>query len=81
MKLISSTCRIMGSIIHKYITDCCDKNKILTHERLEFRSRHLTTSNLLSLISEFTSLMDTGHSADVITVDFAKVFYSISRNN
>ena len=70
----------MESIIHKHITEYCDKNKILTHERHGFRSKHSATSNLLELINELTSLMDISHSVDVITVDFAKAFDSISYN-
>ena len=37
-----------------------------------------TASNLLELNDELTSLMDIDHSVDVITVDFAKAFDSIS---
>ena len=58
----------------------CEKNKILTHEQHGFRSNHPTTSNLLELINELTSLMDVGHSVDVITADFAKAFDSLSYN-
>ena len=67
----------MESIIHTHITDFCDKNKILTYEQHGFRSKHSTTSNLLELINELTSLMDIGHSVNVITVNFAKAFDSI----
>ena len=70
----------MESIIQKHITEYCDETKILTHEQHGFRSKHSTTSNLLELINELTSLMEIGHSVDVITVDFAKAFDSISRN-
>ena len=70
----------MESIIHKHITKYCDKNKILTKKQHGFGSKHSTTSNLLELINELTSLMDLGHSVDVITVDFAKAFDSISHN-
>ena len=80
VSLTSTTCKVMESIIHKHITEYCDKNKILTHEQHGFRSKHSTTSNLLELINEITSLMDIGHSVDVITVDFAKAFDSISHN-
>ena len=68
----------MESIIHKSITEYCDKNNILTHEQHGFRSIYSTICNLLELINELTSLMDIGHSVDVITVDFAKAFDSIS---
>ena len=70
----------MESIIHKHITEFCDKNKILTPEQRGFRSKHSTTSNLLEVIHELTSLMDIGHSVDVITADFAKALDSISHN-
>ena len=78
VSLTSTTCKVMESIIHKHITDYCDKNKILIHEQHGFRSKHSTTSNLLELFNELTSLMAIGHSVDVITVDFAKAFDSIS---
>ena len=80
VSLTSTTCKVMESIIHKHITEYCDKKKILTHEQHGFRSKHSTTSNLLELINELTSLMDIGHSVNVITVNFAKAFDSISHN-
>ena len=70
----------MVSIRHKHITEYCDKNKILTREQHGFRSKHSTTSNLLELINELTSLVDKGHSVDVIIVDFAKAFDYILHN-
>ena len=68
-------CKVMESIIHKHITEYCDKNKTLTHEQHGFRSKHSTTSNLLELINELTSLMDIGHSVDV------KVYINTGRAN
>ena len=44
----------MESIIHKHITDYCDKNKILKHEQHGFRSKHSTTSIFLELINELS---------------------------
>ena len=36
VSLTSTTCKVMESIIHKHITEYCDKNKILTHEQHGF---------------------------------------------
>ena len=60
VSLTRTTCKVMESIIHKNIIDYCDKNKILTHEQHGFRNKHSTTSNVLELINELTSLVDIG---------------------
>ena len=48
----------MESIMHKYIVDYFGKNKILNLKQYGLRSKHLTVLNLLKLIKELTSLVD-----------------------
>ena len=68
----------MESVIHNNISDHCNLNNILTPEQHRFRNNHSTTSVLLELLNDIAKIIYDGNYVDVITVDFAKVFDSIS---
>ena len=70
----------MESIIHKNIVHYCDRNNILTDEQHGFRNKHSTTMILLELMDDITSFVDNSNSVDIITIDFAKAFDTISHN-
>ena len=78
--LTSTVCKLMESVIHNNISDHCNLNNILTPEQHGFRNNHSTTSVLLELLNDITKIIDDGNCVDVITVDFAKAFYSIFHN-
>ena len=70
----------MESVIHNNISGHCNLNNILTCEQHGFRSNHSTTSALLELLNDLTKIIDDENCINVITVDFAKAFDSISHN-
>ena len=70
----------MESVIYNNISDHCNLNNILTPEQHGLRNNHSTTSVLLELLNNITKIIDDGNCVDVITVDFAKAFYSIFHN-
>ena len=80
ISLTSTVCKLMESVIHNNISDHCNLNNILTPEQHGFRNNHSTTSVLLESLNDITKIIDDGNCVDVITVDFAKAFDSISHN-
>ena len=81
ISLTSTVCKLMESDINKNISDHCNLKNILNPEQHGFTSYHSTTSVLLKLLNDITKIIDDGNCVDVITVDFAKAFDSISCNN
>ena len=80
ISLTSTVYKLMESVIHYNISDHCNLKNILTPEQHGFRNNHSTTSVLLELLNDITKIIDDGNSVDVITLDFAKAFDSISHN-
>ena len=80
ISLTSTVCKLMESVIHNNSADHCNLNNMLTLEQHGFRNNHSTTSVLLELPNDITKIIDDGNCVDVITVDFAKAFDSISHN-
>ena len=70
----------METVIHKHITEYCDKFKLLLSDQHGFRNKDSTTSNLLELLNDLSSYINNGQSVDLITIDFSKAFDSISHN-
>jgi ribonucleases P/MRP protein subunit RPP40 len=70
----------MESIIYDKIVAHCTKNNILNNAQHGFREKHSTISNLLELLNYITLKVDDGNNVDLITIDFAKAFDSISHN-
>ena len=82
ISLISNICKVMESIVHKYIINHCDKHKLLSNSQHGFRQQNLTTSNLLELLNDVTQDIDNNNNVDLIrpTIDFSKAFDSISHS-
>ena len=80
ISLTSTVCQLLESVIHNNISDHYNLNNILTPEQSGFRNNHSTTSVLLELLNDITKIIDDGNCVDIIAVDFAKAFDSISHN-
>ena len=80
ISLTSTVCKLMESVIHNIISDHCNLNNILIPELHGFKNNHSTPSVLLELLNDITKIIDDGNCVDVITIDFAKEFVSISHN-
>ena len=80
INLTSSVLKLMESVIHKNILHHCNLNNTVTPEQLEFKSNHCTASKLLKLLNDIIKFIDDGNCVDVITVNVAKAFDSISHN-
>ena len=64
----------MESIIRDSIVFHLTENKLINSSQHGFMSRKSCLTNLLEYLEVLTSLVDAGHSVDVIYLDFAKAF-------
>ena len=71
--LTSLPCRIMEKIIKKNML-----NHISLHNILRFISGRSTTLQLLKALDDWTTAIDDGIPTDVVFIDFAKAFESVS---
>ena len=80
ISLTSNICKVMESIVHKYIIKHSDKHKLLSNSQHGFRQQYSTTFNLLELINDVTLNIDNKNNVDLITIDFSKAFDSSSHS-
>ena len=77
ISLTLNICKVIESIVHKYIIKHCNKHKLLSNSQHGFRQEHSTTSNILELLNDVTQDIDNNNNVDLITIDSSKAFDSI----
>jgi hypothetical protein len=78
ISLTSVCCKVMESIIKKHIVSFLDTNNILSPLQYGFRSGQSTSSQLLHCTNHWTKSIDRKIPVDVIYLDFAKAFDTVS---
>ena len=68
----------MESIIHDSLSHYLLSNNLLTDRQHGFIKSRSTLTNLLSCLRHWLSSLDSDRSTDVIYIDFAKAFDSVS---
>lgn len=74
ISLTSSSCKLLEHIISNYINDFLDKHEIISPFQHGFRKGLSTTTQLISTIHSFASIVDRPGQVDVIFLDFSKAF-------
>ena len=77
ISLTSVCCKILEHIIHRYIMEHLNANRILDTNQFGFRVGHSCKQHLISMIEEIQSAMDCRHQVDVIFLDFQKAFDTV----
>ena len=77
IKLTYLACKIMESIIKDVVITYLVENILLSNCQFGFVSGHSVQLQLLSLLYHWTDILDSGHTIDVIYLDFEKVFDSV----
>ena len=77
ISLTSVCCKILEHIIHRYIMEHLNANRILDTNQFGFRVGHSCEQQLISMIEEIQSAMDCWHQVDVIFLDFQKAFDTV----
>ena len=70
----------MESIIHDSMTSYLISNNLISNHQHGFLKKRSTLSNLLESTRQWLSSLNSGKSTDVIFVDFAKAFDSVSHS-
>ena len=70
-------CKIMESIIKDVVMTYLLENNLLSNCQFDFVSGRSVQLQLLSLLNHWTDILDSGHTIDVIYLDFKKAFDSV----
>ena len=76
--LTSIVCRILESVIRKQLVNFLVQNGLISDHQHGFMSGRSTCTNLLSCLRDWTSLANDNVCFDVIYLDFAKAFDTVS---
>ena len=75
---LCSDSKVMEKIIATELLAHCDRNGFLTVHQHGFVHGKSTLTQLLGCLNDWTSCIDTGSGVDIIYLDFAKAFDSVS---
>ena len=78
ISLTSTCCKVMESIIHDSLSNHLLSNNLISEHQHGFLKKRSTVTNLLSSLHHWVSSLNSRKSTDVIYVDFAKAFDSVS---
>lgn len=71
-------CKVMERIIRTTMTAFVEQHNLLADDQFGFRPRLSTCLQLLSVLEDWTASVDSGIPVDVIYIDFAKAFDSVT---
>ena len=80
ISLTSLVCKTMESLLWDKIVDHLQKNNLINPSQHGFMKQNSCLTNLLEFLEVITSLLDEGHSMDVIFLDFSKAFDTVPKN-
>ena len=77
ISLTCVACKIMESIIKDAVNTYLLENNLLSNCKFGFVNSRSVQLQLLSLLNHWTDILDSGHTIDVIYLDFMKAFDSV----
>ena len=80
ISLTSTMSKCLETIIRQELFCFLFRNNIITDAQHGFRPTKSTVSQLLECLNSWTTSVDNGKSVDIIYLDFAKAFDSVSHN-
>ena len=80
ISLTSNVCRLMERIIKEAIVDHLHKNSLISPFQHGFMSLRSTVTQLVETVNTWSTLVDRKHSVDVIYLDCAKAFDTVSHS-
>ena len=78
ISITSSCCKIMESIIHDQMSVFLLSNNLISEHQHGFLKNRSTISNLLDSTRKWLASLNAGRSTDIVYIDFAKAFDSVS---
>ena len=79
VSLTSIPCRILESLIKDDLMKHLLERKLITDNQHGFMTGRSCTTNLISFMNKLTEIVDSGDSADVFYLDFAKAFDKVPK--
>ena len=76
--LTSVICKLLERIIHKYFVAYLELNSIISNEQHGFFKNRSTTTNLIKCLDDWSRALDSCTPVDIIYIDLAKAFDSVS---
>ena len=76
--LTSVVCKLFERIIHKYMMTYLRRNEIISSSQHAFLTGKSTATNLIDCLNDWTKLIDVRKPVDILYLDLAKAFDSIS---
>ena len=76
--LTSVVCKILEYIVHEQVISYLIGNNLLSRAQHGFLSKRSTATNLLECLNDWTKIIDAKGAADVVYVDLAKAFDTVS---
>ena len=73
-------CKVVETIIRSRILKHCTDNNILNTDQHGFMSNKSTVTNLVEMLNHITAKLDMGSCIDLLCIDFAKAFDSVSHD-
>ena len=67
-------CKVLESIVGEQLIDYLKKNKLFSNRQFGFLGGRSTTLQLLTVLDNWTDILDRGSSIDVVYFDFMKAF-------
>lgn len=80
ISLTSHSGKLLEHIIYKHIIDFLETNNVLSNLQHGFRRGFSTLTQLTEFTHDISSSLDCGHQVDVIFIDFAKAFDTVSHS-
>ena len=78
ISLTSAVSKILEKIVHKYMMHYLSQNSIISPNQHGFLRNKSTLTNLLLTLNELTKALDEKNNIDIIYIDLAKAFDSVS---
>ncbi|MEM7557303.1 MAG: reverse transcriptase family protein, partial [Cyanobacteria bacterium P01_A01_bin.84] len=78
ISLTSNVIKVMGKLVRESLIKFQESNRLITIHQHGFRSKRSTVTQLLECVNDWTSFVDQGQSVDVVYLDFAKAFDTVS---
>jgi len=76
--LTSVLSKLLEKVVHKYIVSFVSQNNLLAESQHGFISGRSTTTNLIDCLNDWTMMINEKLAVDVLYVDLAKAFDSVS---
>ena len=81
VSLTSQVCKVLESVVRRYIIDHINENNLMSEAQHGFREGRSCLTNLLETLEAWTQIIEDGDGVDVAYLDFRKAFDLVSHKH